>query len=90
MHRFDSPEWFKAIKEHLGGASSLVRNGEEQQEMFKGIMELETGESLVFSPSSFVCIKDGVAAKLETGVLKMKTRRGKGVDGGASVLAGHC
>lgn len=96
VHRFSSPAWYEAIRGNLGGASRLTRS-EQEDDLFKQIMDLQVGESLVFSPLSFLCVveracEDGVTTKkvykLGTSVLKMLTRnRGGGSDGGKSVLA---
>ena len=76
-----------AIKEHLGGASSLTQSPEKQKAMFERIVKLRVGESLVFSPSSFVCVEGGgVPAKLGAGAMKMKTRI-VSAEGGESALA---
>ncbi len=87
VHRFSSPAWFTAIKNHLGGASALTTSPGEQQAMFERIMGLPVGESLVFSPSSYVSVKDGEPGKLGAGVMRMKTRMRKGGDAGRSVLS---
>ncbi|KAK0354541.1 hypothetical protein LTR91_006753 [Friedmanniomyces endolithicus] len=87
VHRFSSPAWFTAIKGHLGGASALTTSPGEQQAMFERIMGLPVGESLVFSPSSYVSIRDGEPGKLGAGVMRMKTRMRKGGDAGRSVLS---
>ncbi|KAK5166971.1 uncharacterized protein LTR77_007700 [Saxophila tyrrhenica] len=88
VHRFTSPAWFQAIKDHLSAASSLAASAAEQQAMFDGIVNLATGESFVFSPTSFVCVKDGKEEKLGTGVMKVKTRKREGRDLGRSKMAG--
>lgn len=59
----------------------------EQKEMFKKIVELQTGESLVFASSSFLRVVDGKPKRLGAGVLKLKTRKRTGPDAGMSVLA---
>ena len=87
VHRFTSPAWFGAIKNHLGGASGMVASQEKQEETFNRIVDLDVGESLVFSPASFVCLEGGVPRKLGSNIMKMKTRMRLGADGGASVLA---
>lgn len=84
VHHFNSPAWFTAIKSHLAGASEA-----DHQEMFERIVRLNVGESLVFSPSSFVCMDNEVANKLGTGYMKMKTRSRKGIDFGKSKMAGE-
>jgi hypothetical protein len=95
VHRFNSPAWFTALCGHLGAASTLA--GEEKEDdvktskakLFERIIALQTGESLVFSPTSFV--RGGAQAgggdvvepmRLGSGVLRMKTRERKGEDSG--------
>ncbi|KJX92326.1 hypothetical protein TI39_contig5870g00003 [Zymoseptoria brevis] len=88
VHHFKSPAWFAAIRGHLGGASSLVTQGKEQEKMFDEIVNLRTGESLVFAPEAFVCVSEAnKAERLGAGVMKMKTRVRAGADQGMSVLA---
>lgn len=87
VHRFNSPAWFNAIKDHLGGASSRTSSDKEQNDMFEQILDLNVGESLVFSPSSYVCLQGEEAKKLGSGVITMKTRMRDGVDTGKSVTA---
>ncbi len=89
VHRFSSPAWFEAIKEHLGAASSLVASTAEQKALFEGIVNLGTGESFVFSPSSFLCFKDGKEGVLGADMVKMKTRSRTGKDLGRSKMAGE-
>ena len=83
VHHFNSPAWFTAIKDHLAAASEADR-----QEMFNIIVKLNAGQSLVFSPSSFLCLDEKGKNKLGTGFMKMKTRTRKGVDSGNSKMAG--
>ena len=89
VHRFNSPAWFKMLKEHVAGASSLLLTEEESNQMFDDITKLRVGESFVFSPTSFVCVNDQGEKKLGTEFMKMTTRRRKGVDSGKSKLAGE-
>ncbi|KAK4892451.1 hypothetical protein LTR27_009107 [Elasticomyces elasticus] len=90
MHRFTSPAWFTAIKDHLGGASALTSSPEEQKAMFERILSLPVGESLVFSPASYLCVNDGEPKKLGAGVIRMRTRMRKGGDAGRSLLSVRC
>lgn len=83
VHHFNSPAWFTAIKDHLAAASDANR-----QEMFNTIVKLNAGQSLVFSPSSFLYLDQDGRSKLGTGFMKMKTRTRKGVDSGKSKMAG--
>lgn len=95
VHRFNSPAWFTAICGHLGGASNLTSEKDEEktavkkEELFKQIPALQVGESLVFSPTSWVrggALPGGSdavePARLGSGVLRMKTRERKGDDSG--------
>lgn len=89
VHRFTSPTWFGAIKEHLAGASSMVEDLEGRSEMFGRIVELGVGESLVFCPGAWVRVmgdEEGVG-KLGGTAMKMLTRARMGADGGMSLLA---
>lgn len=61
----------------------------KKEELFKQILALQTGESLVFSPTSWVrggALPGGAdavePARLGSGVLRMKTRERKGDDSG--------
>ncbi|CZT20406.1 uncharacterized protein RCC_06266 [Ramularia collo-cygni] len=87
VHRFSSPAWFGSIKDHLGGASSMVSTKESQYSMFERIVNLDVGESLVFAPSAFVGLRDREVTKLGAVALLMKTRARLGTDGGTSKLA---
>lgn len=89
IHRFSSPAWFASIKDHLGAASKMVSTTEHQNDMFKRILNLDVGESLVFAPSAFVGVRGcGEVVKLGAEALRMKTRVRTGSDGGVSRLAG--
>nr|POE49002.1 putative di- and tripeptidase dug2 [Quercus suber] len=88
VHRFTSPAWFHAIKDHLGGASGMTMSAIEQGEMFRRIVDLQVGQSFVFSPSAFLCCEGETGVKkLGTRVMTMLTRKRDGVDGGKSELA---
>jgi len=61
VHRFTSPEWFQALRSHLAGMSSLgeagatnASEGRNVDRIFDEIVELETGEALLFSPSALL------------------------------------
>lgn len=88
VHHFKSPAWFTTIRNHLGGASSLTETSTELEKMFESIMNLRTGESLVFAPEAYVCRDELFAPqKLGAGAMKMRTRKRVGLDRGKSVLA---
>nr|OQO18693.1 hypothetical protein B0A51_14566 [Rachicladosporium sp. CCFEE 5018] len=90
-HGFNSSDWFKALKGHLSGASELLTTTAEQAALLKEIIALHQGESLVFSPTSYVhtAVENGkvVPKKLAGGVLRMQTRLRQGDDGGRSIMA---
>lgn len=89
VHRFSSPAWFDSIKKHLAGAGRGSSHGDDARgpELFDRIASLNTGESLVFSPSSFLLLQDGKPQKVLTKVIKMKTRARLTKDTGSSLLA---
>lgn len=93
VHRFTSPDWLGALRGHLAGASDLVtqNQGEGKKEgaatLFEKIIDLDVGESLLFSPSAVLEEKEGKGGKLGVRCVKFKTRKRLGVDGGQSVLA---
>ncbi|KAI7157488.1 hypothetical protein KC349_g5606 [Hortaea werneckii] len=87
VHHFNSPAWYTAIKDHLGGASTLTTNPEEGKKMFETIMDLRVGKSLVFSPSSYSREDRGQVMKLGSGLVKMQTRLREGADAGRSEMA---
>ncbi|KAI7335810.1 glutathione degradosome, partial [Hortaea werneckii] len=87
VHHFNSPAWYTAIKGHLGGASALTKSQDEGKKMFETIVDLRAGESLVFSPSSYLREDKGQVMKLGSGFVKMQTRLREGVDAGRSEMA---
>jgi DNA helicase HerA-like ATPase len=87
IHRFTSPAWFSALQHHLGAASQVGTSDLNKQDIFKHIMDLSVGESLVFAPSAFLCLEsNGTPAKLGRVAVDMKTRTRLGNDGGMSIL----
>ncbi|KAI6835259.1 hypothetical protein KC340_g5551 [Hortaea werneckii] len=87
VHHFNSPAWYTAIKDHLGGASALTTSVDEGKKMFETIVDLRVGESLVFSPSAYLREDKGQVMKLGSGFVKMQTRLREGVDAGRSEMA---
>jgi hypothetical protein len=88
VHRFTSPAWFAAIKEHIGGASTAAIGPEGQNKMLQEILGLKLGESLLFSPSAALKITDaGEVETMKLGRLKFMTRPRITHDAGMSVLA---
>lgn len=61
VHRFTSPAWYKALKEHLAGAAIGGTNAERSKSnsdgIFSKVVHLKTGEALVFCPSAIMDLK---------------------------------
>jgi hypothetical protein len=88
VHRFTSPEWFRALRTHLGGASAEAGVGEEDvKELFKQIGRLDVGQSVVFSPTALLHHNGGAVQTLEFGWKLMRTRTRISKDAGRSQLA---
>ena len=103
VHRFTSPEWMKALKEHLAGVSlgSAISGKENDDEktqraarIFAEIVGLDAGEALLFSPAAMLDV--GVHSgngevlepkKLGSRYVKMRVRKRLTTDGGRSILA---
>ena len=92
VHRFTSPEWFRVLRDHLAGVSTLNEPGvaekRDVRSVFAEIVELEPGEALIFSPSAMLELVKGKAPrKLGLDWLKVRIRRRLTEDGGKSILA---
>lgn len=91
VHRFTSPAWYEALKSHLAAVSS--EKEASKRGMQNQIVELNTGEALVFSPSAMLGVNDRngrrkpMNVKLGTGYLKVLVRNRTTTDGGRSILA---
>ena len=103
VHRFTSPAWMKALKEHLAGASADMAGLTEDEDkaeggrkdvatLFKEIVELDAGEGLLFSSSAMLDVEFKNGQKLEPKKLgsrhvKIRVRNRLTTDGGRSILA---
>lgn len=91
VHRFTSPEWLSMLQKHLAGASKYTQDPEDKgqgvRDLFDEIVNLNVGESLLFSPSAMLDIEEGVPKKLGTDHVRFKTRTRLTSDGGKSVMA---
>jgi len=95
VHRFTSPEWLETLKKHLAAASSSAGNNRQDVEaLFREIVQLNVGESLLFLPTAMLDVtsgKDdgttGVIEKLGLAKVHFKTRPRLTMDGGRSVEA---
>ncbi|KAL8709144.1 MAG: hypothetical protein Q9220_006024 [cf. Caloplaca sp. 1 TL-2023] len=96
VHRFTSPSWLQALKDHLAGASNPSEEGQRNlKEIFKTIVNLEAGQGLLFSPSAMLVSANlspdsgsvSKVQKLGLRYVKMRVRKRLTTDGGRSVLA---
>jgi hypothetical protein len=87
VHRFQSQAWYSVLKSHLAGLNP--RN--EDDEVFRRIVDLENGEALMFCPTAYLDADDSleVAAlkPLRSGYIKLLVRNRLTEDGGKSIMA---
>lgn len=87
VHRFSSPAWMHVLRGHLAAAFSVGRNSEQDAgTLFNEIINLDVGESLLFSPSATMEADDGVVIALRGDRVKIRTRPRITEDGGRSVM----
>lgn len=73
------------LKAHVGGALGVCEDFQKQGRRFMDeIIELDTGESFLFSKSALLSVKDGIPVKLGAKVQKFRTRQRLTDDGGRS------
>ncbi|OCL07853.1 hypothetical protein AOQ84DRAFT_431976 [Glonium stellatum] len=86
IHRFTSPDWFRALKTHISISSSGAE-GEDEKTLFRNIVNLRTGEALVYAPTAALG-KDlaGKLVKATEELLKVNIRKRVTWDGGQSVV----
>ena len=94
VHRFDDNAWFTVLQSHLAGVSiGGETSNREVLEIYRRIIDLHTGQALLFSPSAMLDVEDGADAsslkmqRLGTGYIKMQVRERLTADGGRSILA---
>ncbi|KAI4687109.1 uncharacterized protein J4E84_005480 [Alternaria hordeiaustralica] len=82
IHRFSSPTWYAALKRHI---SAL---GDDDKALMQRIEGLETGEALVYCPSTVLAKNDDGSLVKATGrLLKVNIRKRITQDGGESIMA---
>ncbi|KAF1839579.1 hypothetical protein BDW02DRAFT_575229 [Decorospora gaudefroyi] len=84
VHRCTSPAWYSVLKNHLAAL-----RGQDTQDVFDTIVQLKTGESLLFCPTAAIGI-DTMSHKIvsmNTEYVKFRTRSRVTADGGRSKLA---
>jgi len=84
IHRFTSPDWLRALKTHISISSSSTE-GEDEKYLFRKIVNLRTGEALIYAPTA-VLGKDptGKLTKATEELLKVSIRKRVTWDGGQS------
>lgn len=88
VHRFTSPAWLTALRAHLTGASEAGKEEDDGgRDLMKRIVALRTGEALLFSPTAMLTIQNGKPVRLDTDIVKFKTRMRLSADGGTSHMA---
>lgn len=84
VHRFNSPEWFKALSKHLAGVANGSSDG-----LFREIVKLSTGECLVFCPTAVLSMESSRPQPLQDSYVKVTIRDRISADGGHSILPSH-
>lgn len=85
IHRFTSPDWFRALKTHISISSSSTEGEKDEKYLFRKIVNLRTGEALIYAPTA-VLGKDltGNPVKATEELLKVSIRKRVTWDGGQS------
>lgn len=88
IHRFSSPEWLSVLRQHISVSEEDTRNGRGNASLFKTILNLRTGEALVFAPSAVVTTGSHPAERGVTSqeLLKVRVRKRVTWDGGRSMV----
>lgn len=87
VHRFHSPAWYATLKSHIFGISQEngeVSNNGTSEGVLAQIMQLGTGEALLFAPMAVFGANAGHPVRLGQRIVKMKTRMRLSEDGGKS------
>jgi DNA helicase HerA-like ATPase len=87
IHRFTSPDWFRALKTHISISSSSTEGEKDERYLFRKIVNLRTGEALIYAPTA-VLGKDltGKLTKATEELLKVSIRKRVTWDGGQSIV----
>ncbi|QPC69173.1 hypothetical protein HYE67_011404 [Fusarium culmorum] len=87
VHRFTSPAWFNVLQKHLAGVDSHAFD------LMAHIVELKTGEALLFCPSALASVSERhvsgqvIFRRLANSRLKVRVRQRVTADGGKSIMA---
>jgi len=83
-HRFSSPSWVRHLSGHISTHTSTATGAQSWGDT---VVDLETGEALLFSPNSLCTDGSGQLVKLGSGYIHIFTRPRITRDGGQSILA---
>ena len=82
IHRFSSPTWYATLKRHISALN------DDDKTLMQRIEGLETGEALVYCPSTVLAKNDDGSLVKPTGrLLKVNIRKRITEDGGESIMA---
>jgi hypothetical protein len=83
-HRFSSPSWTRHLRGHISAHTESTTGAQSWED---AVVDLETGEALLFSSSALCTDAKGQLAKLGNGHIRLYTRPRITRDGGESILA---
>ena len=83
-HRFSSPSWVRHLNGHI---STHIPTTTGSRSWADVVVDLETGEALLFSPNALCADGNGQLVKLGNGHIHLFTRPRITRDGGQSILA---
>ena len=83
-HRFSSPSWIRHLHGHISTHTETTTGAQSWGDL---VVNLETGEALLFSPSALCTDGNGQVVKLGNGYVHLFTRPRITRDGGQSILA---
>lgn len=87
IHRFTSPDWYNALKKHISISSNGNNTEPDNKELFRKILNLRTGQALVFAPTAVLGKHDtGEWIKATEELLRVSVRKRVTWDGGHSVV----
>jgi hypothetical protein len=83
-HRFSSPSWIRHLRGHVSIHTETTAGAQPWEDT---VVDLETGEALLFSTSALCVDGNGRLVKLGNGHIHLFTRPRITRDGGQSILA---
>lgn len=97
VHRCTSPAWFEVLKKHVAGmylnnmepegGKATAGSKSAGRILFRRIVELQLGESLLFCPTAAMRVVDGEVSRMMEQFVTFRTRKRITADGGRTRLA---